>query len=521
VACFLQGRDALSELLATWQRSLGRRPVTCIIVADPASALIASWRKLTRPPAFLILRPRDAGLLEKPFPVSLIQARLHQHLAGDGASRKSALLVDMDWLLQAPSAMANGSIWGTIVERLLAAGAYSCLSVYHRRHLPERDLLSGLHAHATVLAADGLHVNPFQLPTSLAAGTSTSQSVRLRLDHWLTHLSETLRPQPHEDDPLRTPLSGTDSSDGLRDQVTSEDETRPPPWAVERWKIRCFGSLRIYRADGKAIDWHSDAGQGKPGSARKVRGLFAMLLMSGDRGMPAAELIDVLWPDASSPDNALNRLHQTVTELRRRLLPAVDAAKDLKARLHPYVVRLEQRYFLRLPPDSWIDVDEFPQLCRQGGDLLREGRLSESLLCFESALKLYTGDLFADLPAAMTEGADADWCASSRAWLRELYFKVHGDCARIHRELNNPLQAVAHCQQMLQQDASSDFAHAELMRIHAAQGRRDTLERQFQLYRHALSAAGHPDMAPLPLMGLYVELMRDTSPGKTLRSQVP
>ena len=520
LACFLQGREALPELLQSWQRSLGRKPVHYVIVADHSSAIIAAWRKLIRPPSTLAVTPRDVGFLVKPFPISLIESRLLQYVTGESPPRKLALLVDMDWLLQAPSAMANGSIWGTIIERLLAGGVHCCLSVYHRRHLPERDLLSGLHAHAAVLAADGLHDNPYRLPPSLAAGTGTSQSVRLRLDHWLTHLSETLRPQQPNDDPrLRAPLSGVDSADGVRDQAASEDDAQPPPWGADRWKIRCFGSLRIYRSSGKTVDWHGSDERGKPGSARKVRGLFAMLLMSGDRGMPVAELIDVLWPGATSPENALNRLHQTVNELRRRLLPAAEAVASPKARHHPYVVRHDQRYFLRLPPDSWIDVDEFPQLCRQGGDLLREGRLSESLLCFESALKLYTGDLFADLPAAMTEGADADWCASSRAWLRELYFKVHGDCARTHRELNNHLQAAAHCRQMLQHDAGSDFAHAELMRIHAAQGRRDTLERQFQLYRQALSATGHADTAPLPLMDLYVELMRSTTPAQTLRSR--
>ena len=518
VACFVQGRDALTDLLQAWLRSHGRKALHCVVVAEPGSALLAAWRKLARPPSFVAITPRAAAFLERPFALKELEARLLRHLLAEAPPRRRALLlVDMDWLLRTPSALANGAIWGSIIERLLAAGTLGCLSVYHRRHLPERDLLSGLHAHAAVLAADGLHANPYQLPPSLAAGTNTSQTVRLRLDHWLAHLSPSLRPLPHSDDPLqRAPLSGVEASDALRDPTSGADDATadPPPWGADRWKIRCFGSLRIYRINGQTVDWHGDAGHGKPGSARKVRGLFAMLLVSGDRGLSAAELIDALWPGAASPERALNRLHQTVNELRRRLLPPGEPGADVKAGQHPYVVRQDQRYFLRLPPDSWIDVDEFPQLCRQGGDLLREGRLNESLLCFESALKLYTGDLFADLPAAMTEGTDADWCASSRAWLRELYFKVHGDCARIHRELNNHLQAAAHCQQMLQHDASSDFAHAELMRIHAAQGRRDALERQFQLYRQALGAAGHKATAPLPLMALYVDLMRGLTPGK-------
>ncbi|HET9207032.1 MAG TPA: bacterial transcriptional activator domain-containing protein, partial [Burkholderiaceae bacterium] len=257
---------------------------------------------------------------------------------------------------------------------------------------------------------------------------------------------------------------------------------------------------------------------GKAGSTRKLRGLFAMLLLSAERGATAAELVEALWPDATSPELALNRLHHTVNELRRCLLPASSMPERLSPRNHPYLVRQDQRYFLRLPPNSWIDVEEFPQLCRQGGDLLRDGRLREALICFESALKLYTGDLFADLPASLTEGADADWCASTRAWLRELWLKVHGDCARVHRELGNQLQAAAHCHTLLSQDPASSFAHAELMRLHALQGRRDALDRQFQLYRQAALAAGHSKTATLPLMDLYVELMKGVSSVKTLRN---
>ena len=193
----------------------------------------------------------------------------------------------------------------------------------------------------------------------------------------------------------------------------------------------------------------------------------------------------------------------------------------VKVSRHPHVVRQDQRYHLRPPPNSWIDVEEFPQLCRQGGDLLRDGRLAEALLCFESALKLYTGDLFADLPATLTDGGDADWCAATRSWLRELCIKVNGDCARIHRELGNPLQAAAHCRELLRHDAGSTFAHGELMRLHAAQGRREALDRQFQVYRQALLAAGHSDAASIPLMDLYVELMRSLPQVKTPRTARP
>jgi hypothetical protein len=104
-----------------------------------------------------------------------------------------------------------------------------------------------------------------------------------------------------------------------------------------------------------------------------------------------------------------------------------------KGRQHPYLVLEEGRYRLRPPPNTWVDVEDFEQLCRQGASLLREGALNEALLCLETALNLYSGDLFEDLPSELTESQDHDWCWSKRYWFREMVFKVHRDCATVHR----------------------------------------------------------------------------------------
>jgi two-component SAPR family response regulator len=529
-ACFLQGGDPLAAMLSAWRRAVATPVAHAVLVAEPGAPLHAAWRHSADPPPATALTPGFLGLLEKPFSTARITARLSQQLGAEGrAADQTVLLVDMDWLLRAPSAMANGAIWGSIIERVLAGGAAACLSLYHRRHLPERDLLAGLHAHAAVLAPDGCHVNPYRLPLELTASASGAQAMRLRFDHWLGHLSPALRWQAparaERDLQAAAPLSGGEAPSVLpaREEQGSDSLDDAAAGAViHRWKIRCLGSLRVYRRDGQAVQWHGSSGAGKAGATRKVRGLFALLLMSGERGMDTGELVDTLWPDTKDPDKVRNRLHHTVTELRRSLAP-LDAAgrPPEKISRSPYVVREAQRYYLRPPPNSWIDVEEFPQLCRQGGDLLRDGRLDEALLCFDSALKLYTGDLFEDLPASLTDDGDADWCAATRAWLRELCVKVHGDCARIHRELGNPLQAAAHCRELLRHDASSSFAHAELMRLHAAQGRREALDRQFQVYRQALPATGHADGESIPLMGLYVELMRQLTQVKTPRDRRP
>ena len=82
----------------------------------------------------------------------------------------------MDWALLSPSATANAAVWSGSVQRLLDAGVRACLSVYHRRHAPERLLLTGLHAHAGVISVEGCHPNPYQLPPEVAASTAAAAS---------------------------------------------------------------------------------------------------------------------------------------------------------------------------------------------------------------------------------------------------------------------------------------------------------------------------------------------------------
>lgn len=458
---------------------------------------------------WVIETPQTLGLASKPFSLARFEARVEERLIAETARVPSSapwgIVIDMDWMLLSPASSANASVWGSTTQRLGNSAAAGVLCFYHRRHMPERVLLAGLHAHTTVVAEDGCHVNPYYLPDTLAA----DPSARPRLDHWLAYISPNLITERQMD---AAPAQGTSlrllSSDN---DASNSSEPRPHDTSDERWKVRCFGGLRIYLANGERIAW-----QGKAAASRKVRCLFAFLLLRGSKGATAEELIEMLWPGAHAETLAANRLHHSINSLRRALLPTPDPAtkaERVKARLHPYVLRQDGRYALRPPGNTWIDVEDFEQLCRQGGTLLKEGALDEALLCLESALKLYSGDLFEDLPAAFTESRDPDWCWSQRYWFREMYFKVHRDCAVVHRLQGNYLLAIQHCQKALERDSACEIAHSELLRVYAAQGRREALERQFRLYKLALPTAGQIQ-SNIAVQSLYVELMRQLNSGK-------
>jgi len=67
-----------------------------------------------------------------------------------------------------------------------------------------------------------------------------------------------------------------------------------------------------------------------------------------------------------------------------------------------------------------------------------------------------------------------------------MYFNVQRDAARIHRERQDFSAALGHCQKALAIDPLCEPAHEEAMRVFAAQGRREAVDRQFALYVGAL-----------------------------------
>ena len=118
---------------------------------------------------------------------------------------------------------------------------------------------------------------------------------------------------------------------------------------------------------------------------------------------------------------------------------------------------------------------------------MKTGSPDEAMICLQAADRLYTGDLFADIPAEYADDNERDWCWSKRYWLREMFFKVQQNAAQIYRQRQDFSAALAHCQKALAIDPLCEVAHEEAMHVFAAQGRLDAIDRQFKLYVDSLS----------------------------------
>lgn len=413
-----------------------------------------------------VLSPGDMGFEKVPISFAKVEAELLSRLGY--TAEGTVLAVDMGWGLQTASATANFESWMGVAQNLAEATGRSVVSLYNRSLLIDEHLLAALRGHPGVLAPEGVVPNPHWLPSKLyARGT-----LREQVNFWLGSVAPSLvRNNPYAD---RHAAEGADPMWLLNRQA--EEPAIPSEGTRDRWKIRCFGRLRVYRTDGSQVDWGVTGG-----ATMKTKTMFAYLLQQGGRGARADDLADLLWPEADSVEAARNRLYHTIRCLRQ----ALDGGQAPRGQ--GYVLRDGSNYVLAPPDRSWLDISTFEQICRQSQGHIKAGDLDEALICLRAADRLYTGDLFEDIPPEYVDEQERDWCWTRRYWLRDMNLKVQRDAARIYRGRGELSAALAHCRKALAIDPLAEFAHEEAMQVFAAQGRREAIERQYALYLESLS----------------------------------
>jgi len=449
-------------------------------------------------PRLVAARVVDATLLrmrESPVSVkSVLQAlrALIDATTGRGDCRLS-LLLDMSWLLYAPSGIAHAGDFEASFQQLVDENKVRAVCLYNRHLFTESMLLDVLCTHPFVWDYRGEFRNPHFLPPRVYL----SGDAPGKLESWLSTLTPVGGALEREgvgtqDEPCSRSSVAPIGDPRERDRTPSmEDVARPACVAgtqatpvetpsaepgQQRWKIRCFGNLRVYRQDGSPVQWNRI-----PGATVKMKTLFALLLSRGAQGASAEEAADLLWRDSTSMEQSLNRLYHTVHCLRSSLDPGSTASRG-----SPLLACREHRYYLTLPEGAWIDVPIFEEFCRRGERLLEEGLLEESLVCHQVAEKLYRGPLFADIPPKYAENDDNNWCWSRRYWLQQTHLKMLTYMAQIFRRLDNIDQAVLYGEQALGVDPCFEPAHRELMRSFHLASRPDALERQYRLCGESL-----------------------------------
>src|SRR5690348_12901987 len=116
-----------------------------------------------------------------------------------------------------------------------------------------------------------------------------------------------------------------------------------------RLEFRILGPLTV-RVDGAVV--HA----GGP----KQRALLALLLLSANRVVARARLIDELFAD-QTPNSADHAVHNHVSRLRKLLNPSAADAPRLVARSPGYLLRVEP---------GELDLERFERLAAEGREAL-------------------------------------------------------------------------------------------------------------------------------------------------------
>ena len=428
--------------------------------------------------------------------ITALKALLLQ--ASEQQSRNLLLLVEMTWAIRSPSGAVYLREYETTLHDLLEQLGVRAICLYNQTTHLDGQLLLGLHTHPAIYDGAGSHPNPFFVPPDIYR----RRDERAQFFSWLNLVQAgtsftagdlALQPTPAPAAPhlgTHQPIYDLELPTLLVNQGSEQGQ----------WKIRCFGPLRVYRENGDLVRWQMDRA-----ATRKMKTLFAFLLYRSTKGASAEELTTLLWPEASDSNAALNRLYQTINALRELLSPGIERPRE-----SPFVLHEQDRYYLAVPPHTWIDLPMFQELCYRGARLLREGDLEQALICYESAERIYTGDYLADIPQQYADYAEDDWFWSRRYWLRDMHVKLLHGIAAIHRTQGQVASALSYADRALRIEPTSEAAQREkLLALHAAR-RRDALDRQYRLYCQILDQAQLGTPAP-EISALYQQLRAQMS----------
>lgn len=353
--------------------------------------------------------------------------------------------------------------WSALTEQLTCTHSCTFITLYSLELLLEHQMQALLRAHEHFVVPSGRHQNPFWLPTTL--------NTRGTLDEQMAFLLARAIPD-------YTDMTFSDPSNRSFARGTNP-EWIPAPTHIEmiqkkqqRWRIHCLGALKIQLDGQHQINWNL-----RGGSPKKARTLFAYLLNAGEKGAHVDRIAELLWPADISEKVKRARLHHAVAMLRKTLEEPNS------------VIRSGEFYRLNAPPGSWTDISKFEQACRRGLALFRKGKDSEALLIYSSAERLYSGDLFEDIPVEYVHNDLEDWCLPRRRWLREMAIKLYRDTSVLLRGQGRSDEALQTCQKALVLDPTNENANTEAMRIFHAQGRPEAITRQYHQYLSACKEA--------------------------------
>jgi predicted ATPase/DNA-binding SARP family transcriptional activator len=250
------------------------------------------------------------------------------------------------------------------------------------------------------------------------------------------------------------------------------------------------GHLRLCLLDGFAVLVDGRAIPDGAWRSRKARQLLKLLALAPDHRLHRDDALEALWPDLTA-EGATKALYQVLFHLRRTLDPALP-----RGAASPHVRLERDRIVLLATGGVETDVADFERATATA-------RVSGGPAAIRTALAL-GGEL---LPDDRYE----EWTLARRQALRDQRLALLAALAAAQERAGEAEEAAAALQQVLELEPAHEPAHAGLMRLYAAAGRRDEALRQYERLTRALRE--HVGAGPdAETRRLYQSLLTGTPP---------
>jgi len=226
-------------------------------------------------------------------------------------------------------------------------------------------------------------------------------------------------------------------------------------------EVRLLGGFSVRRQDQPVKGFES----------RKVRALFAYLLLHRDQPVLSRDLLAILfWPDADTETGRQN-LRQALYNLRRTI-PAADEPPLVTTNFHA-------GWNPAFP--VWVDVGEVEEGIRRG---LHEG-VCRDPAALEQAARAYGGDLLAGLPVDSSNEFE-EWLLFRQEKLRDGILAALGALGAHHARRGDAVEAARWGRRRVELDPLSEEGHRDLMRYYHQGGDRNRALAQFEQCRNLL-----------------------------------
>jgi DNA-binding SARP family transcriptional activator len=219
--------------------------------------------------------------------------------------------------------------------------------------------------------------------------------------------------------------------------------------------VTIFGGDRIYRQDRF------------PGLQGRV--VFAMLAAEHTRAVSRDELEAELWGDAP-PAASEPAIRALVSKVRAVL---VDAGLGSDA-----IASAFGAYQLRLPPDTWVDLEASADAIHRAEPALREGDLARAVGFGRTAATI-TG-------RPLLTGAEGPWVTASRDRLRKIRLRAFDCLAEAWLLHGDAAQAARDAELAIGLDSLHEPSYRLLMRALARGGNRASALRTYERLRTTL-----------------------------------